>query len=275
MLDINLRNHQTILITGGTSGLGKELVKSFLERGFFVIATGRQPIEFPDFKSRFKFYYADFSDLIHTSDVIKQICESYKPEYVINNAGILSPAEFINTKDGNELTFQVNFLAHFLVNEIIINRKTPGEPLRIGATTSPVYRLPDIKVTTRWNIADYKSLNAYSCSKLYLALMCKYLSVRYGDKGVKCFSFDPGVFGSGIYRTRSLFFHTIYHIALPFMRHPSVVASVMSETITDEKFIAGGVYDIRNRIRQLKEPDKIVMEEFWTKCYEMIDPFLK
>lgn len=274
MLEKNIRNHPEIVITGGTSGLGKELVKSFLDKGFYVIATGRQPIEFPGFESRFKLYQTDFSDLKQTSEVIKSICGSYKPEYVINNAGILSPPEFINTRDGHELTFQVNFLAHFLVNELIISRKTPGKPLRIAATTSPVYRLPDIKVTASQKFTDYKSLNAYSCSKLYLALMCRYLSVRYVDKGVKCFSFDPGIFGSGIYRSRSWFFRTLYHIAVPFMRHPSVVASAMSDTITDDKFIAGGVYDINHRIRQLSDPDKMVMEEFWAKCYEMIDPFL-
>ncbi|MCK7521451.1 MAG: SDR family NAD(P)-dependent oxidoreductase [Ignavibacteriales bacterium] len=41
---------KTVLVTGGTSGLGKELVKSFLNRGFQVVATGRQQVQFPGFE---------------------------------------------------------------------------------------------------------------------------------------------------------------------------------------------------------------------------------
>jgi NAD(P)-dependent dehydrogenase (short-subunit alcohol dehydrogenase family) len=267
-------NIKQVLVTGGTSGLGKELVKSFIDRGFQEIATGRQQLEFPGFEKRFRLYQTDFSDLKQTAEVTRSICMDFQPDYLINNAGILSPSEFISTTDGFEMTFQVNFLAHLLINEIIISRKNPTKPFIIAATTSPAYRLPNVKVSTSQDKRDYNSLNAYSCSKLYLALMCRYLSKRHAGKGVKCFSFDPGIFGSGIYRSGSLFFRTLYKIAAPFMRKPATVASVMAEIAADVNFAPGEVYDIRKKIRQLNDPDKSAMEEFWGKCYEMIGPFL-
>lgn len=263
-----------ILITGGTSGLGKELVKSFLNRGYQVIATGRQTVQFPGFEDKFRLFRTDFSDLRQTSEVIRRICESFEPDYVINNAGILSPPQFISTNDGYEMTFQVNFLAHLLLNEIIIRRKSPAKPLIIAATTSPVYRLPNIKLSATQGKADYRSVSAYSSSKLCLALMCSYLSVKYSHRGVKCFSFDPGIFGSGIYRSRNSFFRTLYRIAAPFMRQPSVVASVMAGILTDIDVEAGGVYDIKKKTRQLNGPADPGIVQFWTKCYELIDPFL-
>lgn len=268
------KNIKQVLVTGGTSGLGKELVKSFLGRGFQVVATGRQQVQFPGFENNFRLFQADFSDLNQTSDVIKTICKSFEPDFVINNAGILSHPEFIRTIDGHEMTFQVNFLAHLLINEIIINKKKPLKPLIIAATTSPVYRMPNVKVSASLNKTEYKSVNAYASSKLYLAMMCRYLSEKHAGKEVKCFSFDPGIFGSGIYRSRNRFFKTLYRIAAPFMRHPEVIASVMSEIITDADFATGGVYNLKKETRQLNEPVKPVLDEFWKKCYDMIDPFL-
>jgi NAD(P)-dependent dehydrogenase (short-subunit alcohol dehydrogenase family) len=268
------RENKQVLITGGTSGLGKELVKSFLNRGFQVAVTGRQPVQFPGFENKFRLFQTDFSDLRHTSEVIKSICESFEPDFVISNAGILSPPEFIGTIDEHEMTFQVNFLAHLLINEIIISKKKSLKPLIITATTSPVYRLPNVSISANLNNKEYNPVRAYSSSKLYLALMCRYLSLKYSEKKVKCFSFDPGIFGSGIYRSQNMFFRTLYRIAAPFMRQPKVIATVMSEIITDANFEPGGVYNIRKRIRQVNEPDKSEMEEFWIKCYEYISTFL-
>ncbi|MCK7521452.1 MAG: hypothetical protein MZV64_29070 [Ignavibacteriales bacterium] len=108
---------------------------------------------------------------------------------MINNAGILSHPEFIRTIDGHEMTFQVNYLAHLLINEIVINKRKPLKPLIIAATTSPVYRMANVKVIASQSKAGYKSVNAYASSKLYLALMCRYLSEKYAGKEVKCFSF--------------------------------------------------------------------------------------
>ena len=42
-------NGKSVLITGGTSGLGLELVKVFHDKGFDVICTGRQPKNLPGF----------------------------------------------------------------------------------------------------------------------------------------------------------------------------------------------------------------------------------
>ncbi len=39
----SLSDLRTVLITGGTSGLGLELVKLYLDKGFEVVATGRNP----------------------------------------------------------------------------------------------------------------------------------------------------------------------------------------------------------------------------------------
>ena len=69
---------KTALVTGGTSGLGLEIVRVFLKKGYSVVATGRQTVDFPGYDGRFFLYRADFSDLKHTSETFRKICENHK-----------------------------------------------------------------------------------------------------------------------------------------------------------------------------------------------------
>ena len=84
-----LQSSQNILITGGTSGLGLELVRLFLDKGFNVITTGRSNIVIPGFEERLKLYIVDFADLKQVASVTKEICNNHSVDYIINNAGIL------------------------------------------------------------------------------------------------------------------------------------------------------------------------------------------
>jgi NAD(P)-dependent dehydrogenase (short-subunit alcohol dehydrogenase family) len=62
-----------ILITGGTSGLGLELVRLFLQIGYRVVSTGRQQLKLHGFEDRFTFYNVDFSDLGQVAEVLAEL----------------------------------------------------------------------------------------------------------------------------------------------------------------------------------------------------------
>ena len=260
-----------ILITGGTSGLGHELVKIFLNKGYYVVTTGRRDLPLPESGKRFSMHKVDFSDLKSTAEVFRQIAEAHQFDLVINNAGILSPPKLTLTNDGMEYTFQVNFLAHLLADEIILNKLEDDRPLRIASVTSPVYRLASINSGKG---KRYRALKAYSDSKLYLVLISKHLSQLHKDKRIVCFSFDPGTFGSGIYRMQSRFFSTLYWIAAPFMRKPSKVAGVLAEILTRKDVSGNVIYNLNKQMRQIPETDKDLTETFWKECFEKIRPFL-
>ena len=101
--------NQNILITGGTSGLGFELVHLFLEKGYNVVATGRQQINLRGFGERFILYRVDFSNLKQVALTTKNICRNHSIGIIVNNAGILSPPGYTETVDGLEYTFQINY----------------------------------------------------------------------------------------------------------------------------------------------------------------------
>jgi NAD(P)-dependent dehydrogenase (short-subunit alcohol dehydrogenase family) len=263
-----------ILITGGTSGLGFELVRLFLRQGYHVVTTGRQKINFPEFNDRLELYNVDFCDLKQVAEVTRRICIDHTFSFIVNNAGILSPPVYSETSDGLECTFQINFLAHLLIDEIILSCVSEYKPVRIASITSPVYRFAAIKPDIESMSSDYSAIRSYSSSKLYLAMMCEILSVRHGSKILGCFSYDPGTFSSGIYRMQKGWFRQMYRIASPFMRSPAKVARVLGDLMLNDNLVNGAVYDFQNRQKTLIKTDKAVKDIFIASCYKMIDPYL-
>lgn len=107
----------TILITGGTSGIGFEMAKEFVKRNNKVIVTGRNEKRFQRILDELPGVVAVKSD-ISNSDDIKELYRKVSKEFpelniLVNNAGIMST---INLQD-HKLS------ATDLTNELDINVK--------------------------------------------------------------------------------------------------------------------------------------------------------
>jgi NAD(P)-dependent dehydrogenase (short-subunit alcohol dehydrogenase family) len=274
MMQNSLPDHPSILITGGTSGLGQELVKVFLEKGYYVTATGRNKVTFEGFENLFCFHKVDFSDLEQTAAVIKEISRIRPPDIVINNAGILSPPELLLTGNGLEYTFQVNFLSHLLADEIILRTNPERHHLKIIAITSMVCRIGDPDLILNNKTDGYRPYKAYSDSKLYMTLMCRYLHQKYIRQDPVLIGFDPGVFSSGIFRMQRKWFRILYRIAAPFMRSPVKVAKKIEEIAERKDLVSGSVYDYRRKPKPVPDPDRLANELFWEGCEDLIKPYL-
>jgi|WetSurSiteA1Bulk_404760.scaffolds.fasta_scaffold03761_2 NAD(P)-dependent dehydrogenase (short-subunit alcohol dehydrogenase family) len=263
-----------ILITGGTSGLGLELVRLFLQIGYDVVATGRNEVSFPEYHHRFTFIMTDFSDLHHTSSALKRICETRRFDIVVNNAGILSPPDFTLTDDGLEYTFQVNFLSHLLVNEIVLKNTEPDKSILFGIIVSPVYRIAEKDLRIQTSDEGYKALRAYSNSKFYLTLMCAYLPLKYPALNVTCIGFDPGVFSSNIFRMQKNWFRILYRVAAPFMSKPGKIARRFIKIIRNKDLINGAIYKSGKGTGIIPVTEVHDAEIFWHECYKKIESYM-
>ena len=263
-----------VLVTGGTSGLGLSIVKLFLRKGYEVVATGRQPVIIHENAGRFTFLMTDFSSLKQTEVAAKNLSRNFKFDIVINNAGVLSPPDFLLTVDGFEYTFQVNFLSHLLLNEIILCSARPGKPVRILNVTSMVYRIAENQFKIPDSESGYRPLKAYANSKLYLALMCVHLPDRYPAMNLKCIAFDPGIFNSGIYRMQKKWFRVMYRAGALFMKSPEITAIRIGKILEREDLINGTIYQSVNRKKKIPAIENKATSDFWNECYKVIGPFL-
>lgn len=101
----NTFNDTVVLITGGSSGIGKELARQLGEYGARVIITGRNKKNGLDAAKELKalghdiiFKQIDMIDISATNELIKFVVKTYgKIDYVFNNAGIFMGGEFRDT----------------------------------------------------------------------------------------------------------------------------------------------------------------------------------
>jgi NAD(P)-dependent dehydrogenase (short-subunit alcohol dehydrogenase family) len=263
-----------ILVTGGTSGLGFELVKILLQQGNYVIVTGRNQLNDPDKTGRLIFYRTDFSDLKQVAETAKTIGMDHSPDCVVNNAGILSPPHYTETGDGFEYTFQVNFLAHMLLDEIIMKLTSNRHPLLIVSVTSLAYRIAPFDTGIGKKPEEYRPYRSYPASKLFLAVMTEFLASKHPQQKLKYFSYDPGIFSSRIYRMQKKWFRSLYVIGAHFMRNPSVVAGSLAELLSLNSASNGMIYKRSKDSRSLQDILMPGKAEFMSDCYNLIEKYI-
>lgn len=103
--------HQTILITGGTSGIGRELARVLAERGNTVIITGRDQARLDATASAIPGLHAFRSDLAD-SGAIARLYEEVVARFpalnvVINNAGVMRNIDLLDERGLQDLTTEI------------------------------------------------------------------------------------------------------------------------------------------------------------------------
>ena len=137
---------QVVLVTGSTSGLGREVARRLAATGAFVIVHGRnrergmevvEAIESEGIGNA-RFYAVDLASFEQVREFGETILRDYdRLDVLVNNAGFgRAPDERMVTEDGHELRFQVNHLSHFLLTRMWLPRLRESAPSRIVNVSS-------------------------------------------------------------------------------------------------------------------------------------------
>ena len=135
---------KTVMVTGSTDGLGREVALRAARLGAHVIVHGRNQergkavvAEIEKLgKGGAKFYAADFASLVEVRTLAQAIRRDYKRlDVLVNNAGIWIRDRQVS-KDGHELHFAVNYLSGFLLTRELLPLITASAPSRIVNVSS-------------------------------------------------------------------------------------------------------------------------------------------
>ncbi len=192
---------QVVLITGSTSGLGREVALRMGARGWHVIVHGRDQergmavvdeINRGDGTARF--YAADFSDFDNVRGLAHSVLTDYdRLDVLVNNAGFGSaPDERWLSDDGHEFRFQVNYLAPFLLTSLLEDRIVATAPSRIVNVSSLAQSPIDWDDVMIEN--DFSGRRAYGQSKLAQISHTFDLHERLADRGVLVNALHPATY---------------------------------------------------------------------------------
>lgn len=125
-----------------------------------------------------------------------------KLNFLIHNAGI-APKEYTKSEDNFELTIQVNYLAPYLLTELLLPCLTEEFESRVICISSNAHfymdqlRKPDLQLRE----TGYLQMMAYAHSKLAMAMYARELSKRMKNDGVIAVSIHPGIIDSELVRS--------------------------------------------------------------------------
>jgi len=177
---------EVVLITGGSSGIGKSIGEFLIQKGYIVYGTSRNPENYKD--SKFPLLALDVKDHKSIENTVKLIVENEGHlDVVINNAGagITGPVEEIP-----EFEIKANFETNFF------------GPINVIKAVLPKMRQQKkgliINITS---IAGYMGLpyrGIYSASKGALELITEVFRMELRDFNIKMTNIAPGDFATNI-----------------------------------------------------------------------------
>lgn len=200
-----------VLITGGTSGIGRAAAAELTRRGAEVMITARDQAKGQAAAQAIRAETGvdvqvgllDLSRLDSVRDFAADYTRTHdRLDVLVNNAGTMT-GKRMQTPDGLEWTFGVNHLAPFLLTRLLSDLLVASAPSRVISVSSEIHRsvkrgldLDDLQMTRGWS-----AQKAYAASKLATILMTVELDQRLAHQGVTALAVHPGVvatnFGKG------------------------------------------------------------------------------
>lgn len=177
---------KVVLITGGSSGIGKAVGEFLQQKQFIVYGTSRSPEKYPD--SKFPILALDVTKTETITQCIKELlAKEHKINVLINNAGagITGPLEEIPEAEMKR-NFETNFFGPIeVIKAVLPTMRKQKEGLIINITS----------------IAGYMGLpyrGIYTASKGALELVTEAFRMELKEFNIKMTNVAPGDFATNI-----------------------------------------------------------------------------
>jgi NAD(P)-dependent dehydrogenase (short-subunit alcohol dehydrogenase family) len=192
---------KTVVVTGGTSGIGEVVARKLAEMGARIILIARDKSRAEATLARLRksgpglahcAHLADLTQLAEMKRVARQIAaEEPRIDVLINNAGALFGTRRL-TPDGLERTFALNHMSYFVITQLLWERIVASAPARIVSTASGAHEGAVLDFDDLQSEGGYSARKAYSRSKLCNILFTRELARRLKNTGVMANCLHPG-----------------------------------------------------------------------------------
>lgn len=201
------------VITGASSGLGRESARALAAVGAHVVLTARNQdaltqtaewvrAEVPGARtSTVGLDLTALADVRAAAGAIRDITPSI--HVLMNNAGVMF-TPFGRTRDGFELQMGTNHFGHFELTRLLVPQLAAAGNARIVALSSGGHVLGDVDFDDpHWESREYDKFVAYGASKTANILHAKEADRRLRGLGIRAYAIHPGTVATSLARYMS------------------------------------------------------------------------
>lgn len=181
---------KSILVTGGTKGIGRAIIERFAVEGFDIYTCARHQQDLEDLENYLKEKYSDIQVFTYQADLSKkdqvtQFAEEVKartiPDVLVNNTGVFMPGALHDEPEGNfELMMQTNLFSAYYLNRSFVKEM-------IHRRSGHIFSMGSIA-----GITAYPNGGGYAVSKWAMLGMTKCLREELKPYQIKVTSILPG-----------------------------------------------------------------------------------
>jgi retinol dehydrogenase-14 len=256
---------KTVLITGGTSGIGKASAVALAAMGAKVVIVGRnsergeaalRDIKAQSHSESVELMLADLSVQGEVRRLAGEFLERHdKLDVLANNAGLVQ-SKRTETADGIETTLAVNHLAPFLLTNLLLDRLKQNAPSRIITVSSEAQRWGNFDFDDIQSTRKYRGFPVYGMTKLANIMFTYELAERLKGTFVTANCLHPGPVGTNFGKNNAGPMALFFRLGKPFMRSPEQGADTLIwlASSADVEGVSGEYFSDREEI----EPKEIV-----------------
>ena len=279
---------KTALVTGGTSGVGKEIARKLAQQGAQVIIVGRdahkgtraeQEIRNSSDNRTVEFRQADLNLVREACRLGRDVAEEWQAlHYLVHSAGIVRGRRVV-TAEGFESNFATNYLSRFaLTTRLLPALKAAGRPgrsARIVLVAHPglsgTIHYDDVNLTKNFStIRAFKQF--HYANDVFVVELARRLEVAGPGPSVTISCLHPGPTKTSIDREMPLWMKLLVRrVVHPLFSHtPNVPAAAALKLLLADEFEgkSGVLFTVIGKFRQVTRPRKLEEpehgEQLWT-----------
>jgi len=266
---------KVVLLTGGTSGIGKAGAVALAAMGATVVVTGRSAergaaavaeIKAQSGNETVELMLADLSAQSEVRRLAAEFLERYERlDVLVNNAGLVS-SKRTETPDGLETTFAINHLAPFLLTNLLLDRMQESGAGRIVTTSSEAQRWGRIDFDDLQSKRKYGGMSVYGMTKLANVMFTRELAARLEGTGVTANCFHPGAVNTNFGQNNNGPMTLLFRVFKPFMRSSEQGADTLIwlASVPEVEGVSGKYFSDRKETSAPKIAyDLIALRKLW------------
>jgi NAD(P)-dependent dehydrogenase (short-subunit alcohol dehydrogenase family) len=272
---------KTVVITGGTGGIGLETAAALAGRGARLVLIGRDRARgeaallrlrriAPDVSAEVR--VADLSRLDGLREIAAALCRDLpRIDVLINNAGGMF-ARREETADGLERTFALNHMAYVVLSLLLRDTLIASAPARIVNVASEAHRGARLDIDDLQARRRYGGWPVYQRSKLCNILFTRELARRLAGTGVTVNALHPGFVATSFGDNNGGLYGLGIRIAKRFALPLAEGAKTSVLVATDPAFAeASGAYVVRGRITEPSAAarDGVMASRLWDRSLDL------